>query len=82
VLDLDSTPIEVLVERYVLSLLYFDNNGEGWSDQLSFLSASSVCEWNDRQTQSAIKGVARCNEDDVSLDLGKSKHEEVIALIS
>jgi hypothetical protein len=74
VLDLDSTPTVILVERYVLAGLYFATSGEGWGNGLNFLPASSVCEWNDGN-----RGVA-CNEDDlvVSLNLRKSKHEEVI----
>jgi hypothetical protein len=78
VLDLDSTPPVFLVERYVLAVLYFATSGGGWSDQLNFLSASSVCDWNNGEI-----GVF-CNGDDlvVGLFLGKSKHEEVIVLIS
>jgi hypothetical protein len=84
VLDLDSTPTP-LVERYVLAVLYFATSGEGWGDLLNFLSLSSVCEWNNGQTQDCtdFRG-AGCNEDDlvVDLDLRKSKHEEVLVLIS
>jgi hypothetical protein len=74
VLDLDSSPSVVLVvERYVLAVLYFATNGEGW-EQGNFLSSASVCEWNN----------VLCNEDDsvVALLLGKSKYEEVIVLLS
>jgi hypothetical protein len=69
-LELGSTPTGILVARYVLVLLFFATNGEGWSDQFSFLSASSVCEWNN------VIGVG-CNENDliVLLRLCKSKHE-------
>ena len=78
VLDQDSTRPVILVERYVLALLYVDTDGEGWKDQHNFLSSSSVCEWNFEE-----KG-ALCNEDDlvVDLSLGKSKHEEVPVLVS
>jgi hypothetical protein len=71
-LDLDITP--TLVERYILAVLYFATSGEGWGDQRNFLSATSVCEWND----DLIGAV--CNEDDLVVDLilRKSKHEEVI----
>jgi hypothetical protein len=75
VLDLDSTPTVILVERYVLAVLIFATIGEGWG---GVLSATSVCEWNMRQ-----RGVF-CNEDGfiVSLGLCKSTHEEVPVLIS
>jgi hypothetical protein len=76
-LDLD-LPRVILVERYVLAVLYFATSAEGGLDVLNFLSASSVCDWH-----VGGRGVD-CNEDDlvVALHLGKSKHEEVIVLIS
>jgi hypothetical protein len=69
VLDLDSMPIVILVERYVLAVLYFATSTEGGLNGLK-----SVCEWT---------GVL-CNGDDliVALLLGKSKHGEVLVLIS
>jgi hypothetical protein len=76
VLDLNSTPTAILVERYVLAVLYFSTSAEGGlTNAPNLLSpSSSVCEW---------KGVS-CNGGDlvVGLVLGKSKHEEVIVLIS
>jgi hypothetical protein len=75
VLDLDSTPTAILVERYVLAVLYFATSTEGGLNGQNFLlSASSVCEW---------KGVF-CNTDAlvVNLLLSKSNHAEVIVLIS
>jgi hypothetical protein len=77
VLDLDSTSRAILVERFVLAMLYFATRGEGWGDQRNFLSASSVCEWNTGST-----GVL-CNRDDlvVRLVLCKSKHEEAFAFL-
>jgi hypothetical protein len=72
VLDLDSMPDVILVERYVLAVLYFATSAEGGSNVLNFLTASSVCEW---------KGVF-CNGDDliVALLLSKSKHGEVFSI--
>jgi hypothetical protein len=74
VLDLASTPTVILVERYVLAVLYFATSAEGGLNVLNFLTASSVCEW---------KGVV-CNGYDlvVALLLGKSKHGDAIVLIS
>jgi hypothetical protein len=78
VLDLDSTP--TLFERYILAVLFFATSAEGWLDQRNFLSASSVCEWNNGQTQDSLelRGAA-CNDDDLVVDLilRKSKHEEL-----
>jgi hypothetical protein len=78
VLDLDSTPTVILVERYVLAVFYYATSGGGWRDQRNFLSASSLCEWNNEE------GGVDCDGDGlvVSLFLGKSKHEEIIVLIS
>jgi hypothetical protein len=78
-LDLDSTPTVILVERYVLAVLYFATIAESGLNVLHFLSASSVCEWNNGEI-----GVL-CDRDDlvVALLLGKSKHhKEVIVLTS
>jgi hypothetical protein len=73
VLDLHSTSTVILVERYVLAVLYFATSTEGGLNVLSFLTASSVCEW---------KGIS-CNSDDlfVGLLLGKSKHGEAVGFI-
>jgi hypothetical protein len=73
-LDLDSTPTMIIVERYVLAVLYFATNAKGVSNWLNFLFVSSVCGLNE----------VSCNGNDlvVALDLGKSKHGEVIVLIS
>jgi hypothetical protein len=68
VLDLDSTRSVILaVERYVLAVLYFATSAEGGLNVLNFLSASSVCAWNNGE------GGVLCNRDDlvVSVNLGK-----------
>jgi hypothetical protein len=75
--DLDSMPTGILVAQYVLALLYFAINGEGWSNEVNCLSSSSVSGW----TNGSI-GVG-CNEDGLvtALRLCKLQHEEVIILI-
>jgi hypothetical protein len=84
-LDLDSKPPVILVERYVLAVLYFATNGRDWSNQRNFLSSSSACEWNNGEPHNSLslRGVA-CNDDDlvVTLRLCKSKHEEVVLWLS
>jgi hypothetical protein len=45
--DVEEIPMPTLVERYLVVLLYYSTNGENWRSQRNFLSASSVCEWND-----------------------------------
>jgi hypothetical protein len=72
-LDLDSTPTVIIVNRYVLAVLYFATIAEGGSIWLNFFNVSSVC---------GLDGVS-CNGDDlvVALD-SKLKHGEIIVLIS
>lgn len=46
--DVFATPVPLLVERYVLVVLYFSTGtNRTWTDSLSFLTTSNtVCEWN------------------------------------
>mmetsp|Transcript_49757 Transcript_49757/g.53703 ORF Transcript_49757/g.53703 Transcript_49757/m.53703 type:complete len:814 (+) Transcript_49757:93-2534(+) len=45
--DVFDMPIQLLVERYVLAVLYYTTGGlRTWNDKLSFLSSKDVCEWN------------------------------------
>ena len=60
-LDARTTDPQVVIDRYVLALLYITTGGPAWDDDLNFLSNSSVCEW--KTTDSTIndfKGV-KCN---------------------
>lgn len=36
---------DLLVERYIVTLLYFATGGEAWSKEYKFLSEGSVCGW-------------------------------------
>ena len=36
----------LFVARYVMALNYYAMGGEGWVDQLNFLSGEDICEWN------------------------------------
>lgn len=51
-------PIQVLVERYALAVLYFSTGGnQTWDDSLFFLTSSTVCDWNnDERRQTDIVG--------------------------
>ncbi len=45
--DIFDLPVQLLVERYVLAVLYYSTGGpETWIDSYSFLSSKNVCEWN------------------------------------
>ena len=38
-------PPGVLLDRFLMALLYFSTAGETWDNSFGFLSASSVCSW-------------------------------------
>ena len=42
----------VLIERYVVALLWFTMGGMDWNSNYNFLSNTSVCEWKSSSTQS------------------------------
>ena len=63
-LDLDTTPLKTITDRYIVSLVYFALGGEGWRVQHNFLSESSICEWNDGGAGGAFEGVG-CEDDQV-----------------
>lgn len=45
--DIFDTPIQSLVERYVLAVLYYSTGGpETWTESYSFLSSRNICQWN------------------------------------
>jgi len=45
--DVFDMSIQLLVERYVLVVLYYSTGGlRTWNENLSFLSSKDVCEWN------------------------------------
>jgi hypothetical protein len=46
-LPIHTTAKRILVERYTLALLYFSTSGTSWLNQYNFLSADTVCNWND-----------------------------------
>ena len=44
--DLDSTLPELVIQRYVMVLLYFATNGGSWKNNNGWLSETSVCSWD------------------------------------
>ncbi len=58
--DVFDFPVPLLVERYVLAVLYYSTGGlEIWTESLSFLSSKNVCQWNnDHDIQNTIVGNA------------------------
>jgi len=49
--DIFGMNTQLLVERYVLAILYFSTGGaQTWTESLSFLSSGTVCDWNNDQS--------------------------------
>ena len=46
-LTVDHVPFRTVEERFVIAVLYFATNGDGWTTDFGFLDGRSVCEWND-----------------------------------
>jgi Leucine-rich repeat (LRR) protein len=44
-LDIDTTPSSVVLQKYIMTLLYVSTNGKQWKNQNSYLSEVSVCDW-------------------------------------
>jgi hypothetical protein len=53
-IDIDSPPIQVWVERYVLALLYHSTNGNSWSTEFNFLQSTSACEWSNLELEEGV----------------------------
>ncbi len=62
----ESTTLFELMQRYILSVLYFSTNGSHWISQNNFLTSGPVCFWHD------IFGVF-CDNHTVQLKLGRKK---------
>ena len=45
-LDFVNTDLDQLIQRYVLTVVYYATGGENWQYQYNFLSQDNVCEWN------------------------------------
>lgn len=43
-----NSPIDEILQRFVLANLYISTNGDEWANQLHFFSKKSVCDWNDK----------------------------------
>lgn len=71
--DIFAPPTQELVERYVVTLLYFATSGPTkWIDELNFVRPGrSVCDWNNFEVADEFenkKGI-RCHEEKVIIDI-------------
>jgi hypothetical protein len=53
-IDIDSLPLQVWVERYVLAVLYLSTKGNSWSTAFNFLQNTSVCEWSNMKWEEGV----------------------------
>jgi hypothetical protein len=68
-MDLDTdifvTPTQILIERYVLAVLYYSTGGPtDWIEPLNFLGSDSVCNWStagENTDPSKVKGIGCSN---------------------
>jgi len=63
-----STNSSTVLERYVLSVLYWSTDGPNWTNQLDFMTNSSVCDWPDESKTSTVSYV-NCNENGDLFDI-------------
>jgi Leucine-rich repeat (LRR) protein len=56
---LDMNAISLIVERYVLALLYFATDGPNWFNQTDYLTGASVCDW--KGIDCDLEGVSSIN---------------------
>jgi hypothetical protein len=54
VVDINSLPLQLWVERYVLALFYLSTNGKSWREQYDFLQETSVCGWSDLELNEGV----------------------------
>jgi len=44
-LNLDTAPPTIVIQKYLLALIYVSMNGKEWKNQHSFLTDANVCDW-------------------------------------
>jgi hypothetical protein len=68
-LDFELVPSDELLERFVVSLLYFSTGGETWNDSFGFLSNLSACAWRYENNDGSFRYGVRCDPMVVEIDL-------------
>jgi hypothetical protein len=80
--DLSDNAFKTISDRYKVSLLYFATSGSGWRMQHTFLTETSICEWNDGGEGGAFEGILCENGEVVEIILGAFPSEEgVVAFL-
>jgi len=81
--DVSEVGRQRFLERYVLSLLYYQFRGDKWTDQYNFLSQVDHCNWHKEYSTPMghfVNGV-QCNDDGLVVDLDLSKNNLVASYI-
>jgi len=71
------------VERYILTLVYYQTNGVNWSDRYDFLSPKDHCDWHKTYSVAeghVVRGV-QCNSDKLIKDIDLSHNNLVSTAI-
>jgi len=72
--DVDEVGQRRFMERYVLALIYYQTQGQNWSDHYNFLSEYDHCNWHKQYSSPQgrfLRGV-QCNDDGHVIDLDLS----------
>jgi hypothetical protein len=56
-----STNSSTVLERYVLSVLYWSTGGPNWTNQFNFMTNNSVCDWLNETSITTVSSV-ECND--------------------
>lgn len=78
--DVFDMPIQLLVERYVLAVLYYTTGGlRTWNDKLSFLSSKGVCEWNNDNNSIYLleEGITDDNITDGRISIADESNDDI-----
>ena len=43
--DLELTPRSIIIQKYIMVLIYISTNGKRWNEQNLYLTEASVCDW-------------------------------------
>ncbi len=44
-INVELTPHSIILQKYILTLIYISTNGKGWNDQMSYLTDANHCDW-------------------------------------
>jgi hypothetical protein len=75
--DETQSSLNMIVERYVMALLYFATDGPNWFEQVNFLGNSSICGW---LVPSQSHDGVQCNDEGSAVQLSLSKFVRLYCL--